>query len=197
MRKLTYLVATTLDGFVADPSGSNPAAPGGFFLGEGDHIEAIFTDYAEIIPVQAREALGIAPENQRFDTVLEGRGSYEVGLREGIPDAYPHLRHYVFSRTMAESPAPAVQIVATDPVEKVRELKREDGLGIWLCGGGQIAAVLLPEIDELILKVHPVVIGSGIPLFSGRGFEPHRFDLVDSHAFTSGVVHLTYARRQA
>lgn len=33
-------------------------------------------------------------------------------------------------------------------------------------------------------------------MFGGRGFEPHRFDLVDTQVFTSGVVHLTYARRQ-
>jgi hypothetical protein len=42
------------------------------------------------------------------------------------------LRQYVVSRTIRESPDPAVEIIAGDPLAKVRELKQEDGKGIWL-----------------------------------------------------------------
>ncbi|SDP78533.1 hypothetical protein SAMN04487905_10919 [Actinopolyspora xinjiangensis] len=98
-------------------------------------MEAIFADYPDIIPAPVRTALNTHPENKVFDTVVEGRGSYEVGLRA---NAYPHLRHYVFSRTITQTPDPSVEIVSTDPVETVRELKREDGKKIWLCGGGRL-----------------------------------------------------------
>lgn len=191
MRKLTYLVASTIDGYITGPAGDNPD----FFLLEGDHGDALRAEFPEVLPTHARPLLGLADTpNKRFDTVLQGRGSYEIGLREGITNAYRHLRSIVFSRTMTAGPDPTVELVDTDPVAKVRELKREDGMGIWLCGGGTLAAALRPEIDELIIKLHPVVAGAGIPLFGGE-FSPERYELADTQVFGSGVVHLTYVKR--
>ncbi|MQA85455.1 MAG: dihydrofolate reductase [Streptosporangiales bacterium] len=194
MRKLTYFVASTIDGYIAGPDGSDPSGPDGIFPVEGDHIDAIFSEYPEIAPGPVRKALGIEPENSRFDTALEGRRSYEIGLKAGITNAYPHLRHYVFSRSMARSPDPDVEIVSTDPIAKVRELKQEDGKGIWLCGGAQLADALSAEIDELIVKLNPVVIGSGIPLFAGD-FAIRRYELAGRHIYASGVAFLTYVPR--
>lgn len=96
-----------------------------------------------------------------------GRKTYEVGLKEGMLSPYEHLRQFVVSRTLPEAPHPAVHLHRGAPVELVRRLKAETGKGIWLCGGGKLAAGLVGEIDELILKINPVVIGSGIPLFDG------------------------------
>lgn len=76
----------------------------------------------------------------------------------------------------------------------VRELKEQEGLDIWLCGGGKLAAELHDEIDEILLKIHPVTIGEGIPLFDGP-VGPRRFDLTDSTLFSSGVAFMTYTRR--
>jgi dihydrofolate reductase len=146
-----------------------------------------------MLPMQAREALGVAPDNVTFDTVLEGRGSYQIGLDVGIPDAYPHLRHYVFSRSFTPDADTDVRIVADDPVETVRALKREPGKGIWLCGGNALAATLLPEIDELFVKLSPVVIGNGIPLFAGD-FQLTRFALAETTTYDSGVMLLHYLR---
>ncbi|MCG6499336.1 dihydrofolate reductase family protein [Kitasatospora sp. A2-31] len=56
--------------------------------------------------------------------------------------AYPHLRHYVFSRSLTGSPDAAAEVVSTDPLAKVRELKAHDGKGIWLVGGGELAGAL-------------------------------------------------------
>ncbi|OZM74982.1 deaminase [Amycolatopsis antarctica] len=194
MRKLTYFVASSIDGFIAGPDGTDPSGPDGLFVFEGGHIANIIDEWSDILPGPAREALGIDPPNQRFDTVLEGRASYEVGLAAGVDDAYPHLEHYVFSRTLTECPGPKVRLVSGDPVEKARELKRQDGLGIWLVGGGTLANALRPEIDELVVKLHPVVLGAGIPLFRG-GFDHQRFDLTGTTVFDSGVTHLTYTKR--
>ncbi|MGW6027730.1 dihydrofolate reductase family protein [Streptomyces sp. NPDC055099] len=79
---------------------------------------------------------------------------------------------------------------------KVRELKQEDGKGIWLCGGGELAGALFAEIDELVVELAPMAIGSGTPLFGQKQpFDPTFFTLTDSTIMDSGTVFLTYARK--
>ncbi|MEV6281831.1 dihydrofolate reductase family protein [Kribbella sp. NPDC051770] len=194
MRELTYFVASSLDGFVADPSGGDPTdvSPGGFFLSSGDHSQPLLTAYPETVPGVVREMLGIDAENRVFDTVLMGRRTWELGRDLGNPDPYPRLRSYVFSSTPYD--APPVSFVSTDPVEKVRELKQESGLGIWLCGGGRLAATLWPEIDRLVVKVNPVVIGAGVKLFHSDEFAVRKLRLAGHHVYESGVAVLTYRK---
>ncbi|WP_455353343.1 dihydrofolate reductase family protein [Streptomyces sp. SYSU K217416] len=78
-------------------------------------------------------------------------------------------------------------VVDGDPVALVRELKKQDGMGIWLCGGGKLAAALRDEIDELIIKRHPTVIGSGVPLFDGP-FTLTNFTPAATRTFDSGLT---------
>ncbi len=90
-----------------------------------DLLESIVAELPETLPGAARRAMGIDGAGRRFDTVLEGRSSYEVGLAAGVTNAYPHLRHLVFSTTMQESPDPTVELVAADPAQTARGLKGE------------------------------------------------------------------------
>jgi len=193
VRKLVYYVAVTLDGFIAGPDGGDPTAESYFPLHE-DLVEFIVAEFPETLPASAREAMGIDAPNRRFDIALEGRSTYEVGLAAGITNAYPHLRHLVFSTTMGHSPDPAVELVSGDPLRTVRALKAEDGLDVWIVGGGKLAHALLPEIDRLILKQHASVIGSGIPLFDGP-FQPWLFRPTELRQLDSGVRILTFDRR--
>ncbi|WP_367048317.1 dihydrofolate reductase family protein [Streptomyces sp. Je 1-332] len=195
MRRLVYYVATTLDGFIAGPDGADPTGPNGFWPLQEDYIQHLVAEYPETLPVQARQALSVTAEGTRFDTVLEGRRSYEIGLAAGINDAFPHLRHLVFSRTLTEVPASAVELVADNAVAAVRELKQQDGKDIWLLGGAELAGSLYAEIDTLILKVGPLTIGDGIPLFSRKAsFDPRTWTLEDQTVLKSGAVFLTYGR---
>jgi dihydrofolate reductase len=192
LRKLVYYVAVTLDGFIAGPDGGDPTA-GSYFPLPQDLMEFIVTEFPDTLPGPARDAMGIDAPNRNFDTALEGRSAYEIGLAAGITNAYTHLRHLVFSTTMGQSPDPTVELVAADPLETVRELKSEDGLDIWLVGGGKLAHALLPEIDRLILKQQPSVIGSGIPLFDGP-FQEQRFRPTDLRQLDSGIRILDFDR---
>ncbi|MEU6327496.1 dihydrofolate reductase family protein [Streptomyces sp. NPDC047049] len=195
MRRLVYCIAATLDGFLAGPDGADPTGPDGFWPIADDYLKHLAAELPEVLPVQARSALGITGEGTRFDTVLEGRRTYETGLRAGLTDAYPHLRHLVFSRTMKESPDPAVELVATDPVEKARELKSADGKDIWLLGGSELAGALYPEIDQLIVKLSPLTLGTGLPLFSPTTpFTPRTWELTEHTVLQSGAAFLTYER---
>ncbi|MFC7488981.1 dihydrofolate reductase family protein [Knoellia sp. CPCC 206453] len=192
MRKLVYYVAVTLDGFIAGPDGGDPSGAE-FFPITPDLIEFIVANHPETLPGPARDAMAIAGEGRHFDTVIEGRGSYDLGLAAGLDDAYPHLRHLVVSTSLAERDDLPVEIVSADPVARVRELKAEDGLDIWLVGGGTLARALLPEIDRLVLKVNPSVIGSGIPLFAGD-FTHARFPPVAQEDLAGGVRVVTLDR---
>ena len=96
-----------------------------------------------------------------------GRKTYEVGLNAGIASPYEPLRQFVVSRSIPEIPQTPVHFHRGAALDLVRQLKAEEGKDIWLCGGAKLAASVFTEIDELILKINPVVIGSGIPLFDG------------------------------
>ncbi|WP_378145499.1 dihydrofolate reductase family protein [Cnuibacter sp. UC19_7] len=195
MRRLVYYVATTIDGFIAEPDRGDPTGRASFPVTD-DLVRFIIETYPETLPAAARAALGLEGPGRAFDTVLEGRGSYEVGLAAGVEDAYPHLRHLVFSSTLGELPDPAIELVNGDAIGRVRELKREAGLDLWLVGGGGLAHALLPEIDRLVLKVTPAVIGSGVPLVGGP-FTAHLFQPVDEVRLPGGVRVVTYDRAHA
>ena len=190
MRQLTYYVACTVDRFIAREDGSFD-----FFLAEGKHLTDLFTNFPETVPGHLRDALGVHGENKWFDTVLMGRKTYEVGLQLGVTSPYPHLRQYVFSRSMPRSPSPDVVLVTGNPLACVRQLKQEAGKDIWLCGGGALAAALFREIDELILKVNPVLLGSGIPLFDGVVNET-KLALAGTKTYDSGFMLVRYRVRR-
>ncbi|MFF9869718.1 dihydrofolate reductase family protein [Streptomyces sp. NPDC013953] len=189
MRKLSYFVGSSIDGFIASPDGQHD-----FLAFEGDFAAAVMADYPETLPAPARESLGLTGvANKRFDTIVMGRGTYDPGLAVGLTSPYPHLEQYVFSRTLTQVD-PEVEIVTGDPAGFVRGLKRQEGgMEIWLSGGAGLAGELLEEIDELIVKVYPVVVGTGIPLFRSP-FAPHGFAVTDVHTFATGALITTYTR---
>lgn len=174
MRKLKYYVASTVDGFIAHEDGSI-----GGFPAEGEHL----ADYLESLKTW-------------FDVVLMGRKTYEFGFQFGVTNPYPRMKQYVFSRTMKESPDENVELVSENIVELVRELKSEAGKDIYLCGGADLATTLFAEklIDEVILKLNPVLFGSGISLLSGSGMPmgPIDLELTGSKVYGNGVLLLHY-----
>lgn len=182
MRKLVYFIACTADGFIAQEDGGLD-----FFPMAGDHLPFIAREYPETIPGHLRKDFGVRDENRHFSSVVMGRHTYEVGSTLGITNPYPHLQQFLISSTLAKCPDADVQLVRRDPVALVRSLKQEPGLGIWLCGGARLAGALYDEIDELVLKVNPVVLGTGIPLFrDARGVT--RLELTDHQTFAGGVA---------
>ncbi|MEV6248449.1 dihydrofolate reductase family protein [Streptomyces sp. NPDC051742] len=193
MRKLTYYIACTIDGFIGDPDGD---ASSMFKYTEGSYAATMAAEYPETFPTHAREILGVEGENRHFDTVVQGVASYRLALDIGITSPYNHLREFVATRSLTESPHPNVELIADDLVGRIRELKAEDSpLDVWLCGGSTIAGELIDEIDELIIKTYPQVYGSGMPMF-GAGFEPRDFELGAVRTFDNGVLVRTYTRKR-
>ncbi len=92
MRRLTYFIAVTLDGFIAGPDRADPTGPDGFWPLTEDYVRHLVAEFPETLPAAARRALGVTAPGTRFDTALMGRRTYDVGLAAGVPDPYPHLR---------------------------------------------------------------------------------------------------------
>ncbi|MGK9221761.1 MULTISPECIES: dihydrofolate reductase family protein [unclassified Microbacterium] len=187
MRELVYYVAVTLDGYIAAPDGGFDA-----FLVEGDHAPVLQREFGDALPSHGLTALGISAPRTRFDTVVMGWNTYTPALDIGITSPYAHLRQIVASRRDRRVPD-EIEITA-DPLERVRELKQEDGLDIYLCGGGDLAGQLIDEIDRLVLKRNPFAFGSGVPLFGSAPYEARHFAHERTRAFDSGVVVQEYVR---
>lgn len=175
-RKLVYYVAMTVDHFIAH---------------EDETIKGFATE---------GHAIGDYLNSLRdYDTVLMGRRTYEWGFQFGVQAGQPvatyaHMMQYVFSQTMEPYTNEHLRVIRDDPADFVRELKASSGGAIYLCGGGQLAGYLLQNglVDEVILKINPVVFGSGIPVFGHLGGD-FRLSLLDTKVYNNGVIFLHYA----
>jgi dihydrofolate reductase len=188
MQKLTYYVACSLDGFIAHPDGSHDG-----FSQDSEYLADLVATFPETVPAHLRDVMGVHGENQWFDTVLMGRKTYQVGSDVGVTSPYPHMKQYVFSHRMKESPDAEVELVSKDAVALVKNLKKQPGKGIWLCGGAELAATLFSDhlIDQLILKINPFLMGSGIPLFAGT-IAQTTLTLTDNKIYSNGVAVVHY-----
>lgn len=195
MRKLVYYIGVSIDGRIAGPGGEVDFYPVGSDAAAATYMGWVNERYPETVPTQYRPHVGLedAP-NKRFDTVVMGMNTYRAVLDQGVSSPYEHLRQYVVSGSLPRSDDPAVAL-AGDAVALVRDLKNEDGLDIWLCGGGGLAGSLLPEIDELIIKSYPVIAGAGPTLVDG-GFRPTTFTPTDRQAFDNGTSITWYENRR-
>ncbi|GAA4589306.1 dihydrofolate reductase family protein [Planotetraspora phitsanulokensis] len=188
MRKLVYYIGVSIDGYIAGPGGEFD-----FYPLPDDMTAWITAEYPETVFGPVRSQIGLDAPNGHFDTVVMGRGTYQPGLDVGVTSPYGHLRQYVVSTSTPEIADPDVELVGGDPVALVQRLKKEDGLDIWLCGGGKLAGSVLPEIDELIVKSYPVVAGGGISAFSGA-FRPTHFTPSRTRSFSNGATVTWYGR---
>jgi len=170
-RKLTYYVAVTVDNYIAHTDGRVDG-----FLTEGQHIPDYITSLRD------------------YDTVIMGKNTYEWGYAYGVTPGEPvplygHMMQYVLSQSMPEYHHPHLQVIAQNPAEFVRGLKDKSGGQIYLCGGGALAGYLLEHhlIDDLILKVNPVLFGAGIPLF-GKSTHQISLSLYNIKVYSNGVT---------
>lgn len=171
MRKLILQLAVSLDGYIEGPNGE---------------YDWCFTD----------QDYGMQAFFKRIDSVFYGRKTYELVASMGDPEAampgFPKLTEYVFSTTMKEA-KPGVILIKEDTAAAVRKIKEGPGKDIWLFGGASLAASLLELklIDEISMAVHPILLGSGKPLFSNLK-QRVPLQLADVKSYSSGLVSLTY-----
>jgi dihydrofolate reductase len=132
--------------------------------------------------------------------LLLGRRSYEDMLSfwntqdSPFKDALNAAPKYVASRTFRERlPWPNSTLLAGDAADAVAELKKEPGKDLQVMGSGELIRSLLSRglVDEYLLMIHPLVLGSGRRLFSD-GIPTSALRLIEAKPTTTGVLIATY-----
>ena len=184
MRKIILDVAVTLDGFIEGQNGEID------WLVKDDE-----TDFGDILTDILAD----------IDTIFYGRVSYDLwGNYYPDKDASPKLKaaynllhsktKYVFSTTKTSDGR--ATFINANIRERVGEIMQQPGKNIWLYGGGKLITTIinLGLVHVYRLAVHPVILGSGKPLFekinSRLGLK-----LIDAKASKSGVILLNYETR--
>ena len=103
----------------------------------------------------------------------------------------------MFSSTLAGQTDPNVTFVTEPVVDWLQREKQTDRGTIWLMGGAKLVDECLQagRVDEIILSIHPILLGNGIPLFRGKQPET-RLELVSQRAYHTGLVRLVYRRME-
>jgi dihydrofolate reductase len=166
MRKLNYCIETSLDGFIARPDHAYDFLPAG-----GPHQDRFLESLAG------------------YDTNLMGLKTYEIGVEAGILRADGDLKHYVVSTSLKKTIDPAIEILRDDAMAVIRRLKAGPGKNILLTGGSLLASSLLAAglIDEIRLRILPVLIGKGIPLFANLENDV-ALQRIEHEAYSNGVT---------
>ncbi len=184
----TSLSAQDVHGFIADAEGDVSQFPVSM-----DTLAALFGRYPETCPVHLRESLGVSGAARRFDTAIMGRKTYAPALAAGLTaGAYPHLRQIVVTG-QPMPPGGTVETMTGDVAAQVAQLRSQPGRDIWLCGGADLARQLIDDIDEIEVKINPILVGRGIPLLGDSVTK--RLDLVDASTLPGGVLLATYRPR--
>jgi dihydrofolate reductase len=166
MRRVILNLAVSLDGFIEGPNGE---------------FDWCFTE----------QDYGMTNFLNRIDSIFFGRKSYEV-LISMDKNPYPDKTKYVFSSTL-KSTDPSMIVLSEDLKTPVDNIKRKAGRDIWLFGGASLVGAFINEglIDELLLSFHPILLGSGKPLFENINDRIH-LTLINAQTYSSGLVQLHY-----
>ncbi len=172
MRKIKLYIASSLDSFIAGENGS---------------IDWLFSD----------ADYGYTEFYNSIDTIFVGRKTYEQSLTfEEYP--YKGKKVYVFTHNaerLKDKKASDVEYIDKDVPAFVRRFIQQpvSNSDIWLLGGGEIVSLFLNAdlVDEIILSIHPIILGKGIPLFNEIE-KVVKLRLVKSIPFESGLVQLHY-----
>jgi dihydrofolate reductase len=170
-RKVILYIATSLDGYIAKPNDDLS------FLSIVEH-EGEDYGYSEFIG--------------SVDTVILGRKTYDWVMSQVSEFPHADKKAYVITRT----PRPDIgntNFYSGDLKSLVLKLKSENGKNIFIDGGAEIVNLLLKDdlIDELIISIIPILVGSGTKLFNDDRPEI-KLQLISTKQYEKGLVQLYY-----
>ena len=171
---VTYHVAQSLDGFIADAGGG--------------------VGFLDALATPEGEDYGLAAFYEEIDALVMGRATYDVALSFG---AWPYgdRPSWVFTHRVPEAPPERVEFRQGDPATVLEELAALGHERVWLVGGGDLAAQFQARdlVDAWVLSLVPVLLGAGEPVV-GALPAMARLALESTRRFDSGLVQLAYRR---
>lgn len=190
MRKVILFMHMSLDGFVCGPNG------------EQDWMTLNDDSMGKHMAGELLETV---------DTILTGRVLYQgfasywptVPKNPANPKELVDFAHWmektpkiVFSKTLDKAEWANSMVVKSTPAEEVARLKQQPGGDMVIFGGASLAAAFTEKglVDEYRIKLEPVVLGQGKPLFK-QARNRMKLKLVKATPFGSGVVGLYYQAR--
>ena len=186
MRKIIVLSMITLDGVMQGPGGPGEDTSGGFKMGgwTASYGDEIFNQNMaeELKPADyllGRKTFDI------FESYWPQHADWWPGINEGTK--------YVLSHTLEKSDWKNTIFIKS--VEDIKKLKNSTGADIQVWGSSKLIQLLLKHdlVDELRLKIYPVVLGEGKKLFE-NGAIPAAYTLTDSQVTTKGVIIANFKR---
>ncbi|ATA90028.1 MULTISPECIES: dihydrofolate reductase family protein [Flavobacteriales] len=172
-RKVILYIASSLDGYIAKPN---------------DDLSFLS------IVQQDGEDYGYADFVKSVDTVILGRKTYDWVMTQ-VPE-FPHADKNSFIITRTSRPSVGKTSFYTDNLKDlILRLKSEQGKNIFIDGGAEIVNELLKEnlIDEFIISIIPILVGSGTKLFKD-GRPEQKLELISTKQFDKGLTQLHYKR---
>ncbi|HTK54747.1 MAG TPA: dihydrofolate reductase family protein [Gemmatimonadaceae bacterium] len=192
MRKINVTNNVTLDGVMQAPGSANEDTRNGFTRGGW---AAPYHDEVKM-KIMGR---GMA----RRGALLFGRHTYEHFFKvwpgrtdNPYTEVLDNTQKYVVSRTLKEPlPWKNSTLLAGDAEDTVAALKNDPGVDLTILGSGELVRSLVRcnLIDQFILLIHPLVLGSGQRMFGDDGTLA-KFTLTESVPTTTGVIIATYER---
>ena len=188
--KLTASMMLTLDGVYQGPGGADEDRRGGFDRGGWTAAHADPEGW-EILQAWF----------ERADALLLGRKTWQIwepywplhDAGDPVSHGINVLPKYVPSTTLKDPKWQNTHVIAGDVEATIRELKATPGRELQVHGSGELLRWLLERdlVDELNLRIYPVIVGDGKRLFPEHG-QTHDLVLVESRAMQSGVMIQTY-----
>lgn len=176
MRKIALFIAMSLDGYIAKPNDD---------LGFLKLVEKEGEDY------------GYAAFTDTIDTVIIGRRTYDYVLKEIGPSFYDNGKRDVYVITRTQRPPVGRTIFYTGNLtELIKKLRSEKGKNIYCDGGAEVINELLRHdaVDEFIISVVPILLGSGTRLFKD-GRPEQLLEFIKAKTFDTGLAQLHYKRK--
>ncbi|CAM3614118.1 dihydrofolate reductase family protein [Flavobacterium chungbukense] len=186
MRKIIVLSMISLDGVMQAPGGPEEDTSDGFEFG-GWTVPYGDKAYDDAVQKELKPA-----------DYLLGRKTFEI-WENYWPDHsefWPEINNgnkYVLSKTRKKSDWK--NSIFIESLAEIEKLKDSDGLDIHVWGSSELIHLLLKNnlVDELRLKIHPLLLGKGKKLFDDKA-NPSAFSLIESTVTTTGVILANYIR---
>ncbi|MBC9934162.1 dihydrofolate reductase family protein [Chitinophaga qingshengii] len=177
MRKLSLFIATSLDGYIAQPN---------------DDLS-----FLKLVEKEG-EDYGYTEFTSTIDTIIIGRKTYDYVLKEIGPSHYDNGQRDVYVITRTERPDTGrIHFHTGDITTLVQQLKNGNGKNIYCDGGAEVINELLKSdlIDEFIISVIPILLGNGTRLFKD-GRPEQVLEFMTAKTFDTGLVQLHYKRKK-